>query len=125
MLGIAQRLGGSNGSTLHLALLVLVSFHVTTKVSREALTTVVTPIRPLASMRSHMFGQSPTVRETLLTDWAAEWLFAAVGPQVISKNVGLGESFSTQMTAMEVFTSVYSHMEVFTSVYSHMGLHCP
>ena len=83
-MGIARRAKGSDGSALYLALLVVVSFHVTVKV--------------------------PRLRETQVTDLATVRLFPAVCSQVGSEIGSLGKSFSTHVTTVRLFTGVGSHV---------------
>ena len=57
-----------------------------------------------------MRGHGRTLRETLLADWATKRLFPAVCSQVGSEIGSLGESFSTHITTIRLFTGVGSHV---------------
>ena len=79
-MGIARRPKGSDGSALYLALLVVVSFHVTVKV--------------------------PRLRETQVTDLATVRLFPAVDPLVLGEGGGVGETLAAVVTPVRTFPRV-------------------
>ena len=78
----------------------------------KGLTTVVASVRPLARVSTKVSRHGGALREPLLTDGTAEWLFSTVCAHMGSQVGGLRERLSTHVTAVRLFTRVRSHVRL-------------
>ena len=78
----------------------------------ESLATVVAAIRSLTGVGAKVSSHRRALREPLLANGAAEWLFPTVGAQMSSKVRSLSESLCAYLTLVWFLTRVGPHMSL-------------